>query len=222
MKFSQILLACGLIFTSAITVHSDTIPVNDPKIIIGRGGDSTPITTLEFRIPVNANGGGITDFDNATGKDWSGLLLTVRFPNAKAAMAAGVSCRDGDIVFMSLFRACSAVRHGNILMITLTHGLVTFCSTTPWTPCPVSSDFFVDLNDPNVNGHNGKGGWKHDLIEARAITGTVVPEPNIFLLQLSGLAFLGGVWARQRLTKSSNQFATANIVSAELEIHHHA
>ena len=48
-------------------------------------------------------------------------------------------------------------------------------------------------------GQNGKGGWTGCIIEARAI----VPEPETFLLEFSGLVAIWGVWnLRKRLNYS--------------------
>jgi len=188
-----LLLLSTLVLSSSITVHADSIPLNDPRIIISRGvGDRTPITTLNFGVPVDPAGGGITNFENASGKDWVGLIVTVQFPSPSAAMAAGVSCSNGDVL-SDIFGSCRSTLHGEILTITLTDGLISFCASSV---CPHNSEFFVDLNDPNVQGDNGKGGWQGCIIEARAI----VPEPETFLLEFSGLGAVWGVWVlRKRL-----------------------
>lgn len=190
-----LLLLSALVLASSITVHADSIPVNDPRIIISRGGDSTPITTLQFGVPVDSAGGGIENFSNASGKDWVGLIVTVLFPNANAAMAAGVSCSNGDVL-SNIFSSCSSVLVGKILTITLTDGLISFCAGSP-SPCHDKSEFFVDLNDPNSDG----GGWKGDTIEAEAIPATVVPEPDTFLLEFSGLGAVCWI-LRKRLNYS--------------------
>lgn len=198
MRGGRLLLSI-LVLSSSITAHADSIPLNDPRIIISRGGDSERITTLHFGVTVDPAGGGIENFDNATGKDWVGLIVTVQFPNVNAAMAAGVSCSNGDVL-SNIFSSCSSVLQGKILTITLTDGLISFCAGSR---CTYDSEFFVDLNDPNVSGRNGKGGWKGDIIEAEAIPETVVPEPETFLLEFSGLGAVLGVWGlRKRLNHS--------------------
>lgn len=188
-----LLLLSTLVLASSITVHADSVPVNDPRIIISRSvADRTPVTTLTFGVPVDPAGGGITNFDNASGKDWVGLIVTVQFPSPSAAMAAGVSCSNGDVL-SNIFSSCRSTLHGSILTITLTKGLISFCASSD---CPHNSEFFVDLNDPNSQGPNGMGGWNGSIIEARAI----VPEPETFLLELSGLGAICGVWSlRKRL-----------------------
>lgn len=194
-----LLLLSTLVLSSSITVHADSIPLNDPRIIISRGQDSERITTLHFAVAVNAAGGGIENFDNASGKEWVGLIVTVQFPNVNAAMAAGVSCSNGDVL-SNIFSSCSSVLHGKILTITLTHGLISFCTSSR---CPDNTEFFVDLNDPNVSGDNGKGGWTGAIIEAEAIPETVVPEPETFLLEFSGLGAVWGFWSlRKRFNHS--------------------
>src|SRR5262252_2905910 len=101
-KLSKLVVGT-LLFASAL-VRADSIPL-DPKIVIGRGTGSTSITTLTFGVTVNPNGGGILDFDNATGKIWTGLILTITFPNAEAAKAA-ILCSS------TIFSSCTDTRHG--------------------------------------------------------------------------------------------------------------
>jgi hypothetical protein len=172
------------VLSTALVVRADGISPNDPKIIVGRGTGSTLVTALHFVVPVDLGGGGIFNFDNATGQDWVGLILTVNFPNAAAAKAAAVSCSS------DVFSACSPERHGKILTITLTGGEITPCSDSS---CSMDSEFFVDLNDgATLHNHgkaNGKGGWEKDIIEGQAIT--TAPEPAALSLLLSGL---GGIW----------------------------
>ena len=193
-KLSKLVVGT-LLFASAL-VRADSIPLSDPKIVIGRGTDSSSITTLTFGVTVDPNGGGILDFDNATGKIWTGLILTIKFPNAEAAKAA-ILCSS------TIFSSCTEMRHGKIVTAKLTHGEITFCTTSP---CPLDSEFFINLNDPGVNGHNGKGGWKGDVIQARALTTSAVPEPATFLLQVTGLGGICGIWI---LRKQSCRVKTA-------------
>jgi len=54
---------------SALIARADSVSRSDPKIIIGKGTGSTPITTLEFSVPVSFNNGGIFVFDNASGQN---------------------------------------------------------------------------------------------------------------------------------------------------------
>jgi len=178
------LAVCALLLASAL-VRADSFSFRDPKIVIGRGTGSMPITMLTFGVTVNPNGGGILDFDNATGKIWTGLILTITFPNAEAAKAA-ILCSS------TIFSSCTDTRHGKIVTAKLTDGEITSCTTSR---CPLDSEFFINLNDPGVHGHNGKGGWKGDVIEARALTTTAVPEPDAFLLLVTGLGGICGIWS---------------------------
>jgi hypothetical protein len=178
------LVVCTLLFASAL-VRADSISYSDPKIVIGRGTGSMAITMLTFGVTVNANGGGILDFDNATGKIWTGLIFTITFPNAEAAKAA-ILCSS------TIFSSCTKTRHGKVVTAKLTDGEITFCNTT--SPCPLDSEFFINLNDPGVHGHNGKGGWKGDVIEAQAVTTPAVPEPDASLLLVTGLGGICGIW----------------------------
>jgi hypothetical protein len=187
MRLDRGLLSCALLLSTALVVRADGISPSDPKIIVGRGTGSTLVTALQFVVPVDLGGGGIFNFDNATGQDWIGLILTVNFKNAADAKAAAVSCSS------DLFSTCSPERHGKILTITLTGGEITPCSDSS---CSMDSEFFVDLNDgATLHSHgkaNGNGGWKKDIIEGQIIGQAIpAPEPAVLPLLLSGL---GGIW----------------------------
>lgn len=182
-KLSKLVVST-LLFASAL-VRADSISFSDPKIVIGRGTGSMAITMLTFGVTVNPNGGGILDFDNATGKIWTGLILTITFPNAEAAKEA-ILCSS------TIFSSCTKTRHGKTVTAKLTDGEIAFCTTSP---CPLDSEFFINLNDPGSHGHNGKGGWKGDVIQARAVTTPAVPEPDAFLLLVTGLGGICGIWS---------------------------
>lgn len=187
MMLGRALLGWTLLLSTALVARADGISAGDPKIIVGRGTGSMPVTALQFKVPIDAGGGGIVNFDNETGQDWVGLILTVTFPNAVAAKAAAFSCSND--LLTSVFSACSSERHGKILTITLTKGEITPCSGTS---CSMDSEFFVDLNNgATLHDHgkkNGNGGWKGDAIVGQAIT---TPEPTTLPFLLSGL---GGIW----------------------------
>jgi PEP-CTERM putative exosortase interaction domain len=180
----RMLLGCVLVLSSALGVYADGISPDDPQIIVGRGSGSTAVTTFQFSVPIGPNGGGIFDFDNRSGQDWVGLILTVTFPTAADAMAA-VSCSS------SIFTTCGSSRHGRIVTITFTGGEITDCSASP---CSLDSEFFLDLNNADSlsnHGHangDGKGNWKNDTISGQAIT---TPEPTTLPLLLAGL---GGIY----------------------------
>jgi PEP-CTERM motif len=180
MGLRKLLFGCPLVFLCAISVRADSMASNDPKIIVGRGSDATPITSLNFSLPVNSSGGGFFDFENASGQDWVGLILTVTFPNAADAKAAAVSCTT------DIFSNCLNSRHGTTLTITFGGGgMIVPCLTSI---CPADSEFIVDLNDADTLTHHGnpggKGGWRNDLIQVQALT---TPEPATYSLLLLGL-----------------------------------
>jgi hypothetical protein len=69
MRVGLWVLACVLMSLSALIARADSVSPSDPKIIIGKRTGSTPITTLEFSVPVSLNNGGIFVFDNASGQN---------------------------------------------------------------------------------------------------------------------------------------------------------
>lgn len=188
MTLSRAVLVSSLVFLGAVVTQADSISPGDPKIIVGRGVDSISITTLQFSVPVDTSGGGIFDFDNGTAFDWSGLKLTITFPNAVDAKAAGVSCSNGDIS-SDIFSDCTSERQGRTLTIFLTGGEIAPCVGSS---CPIDSEFFVDLNTGGHNPH-GQGGWKTDTIEVQALT---TPEPGTLVLLVAGLGAFWVPWKR--------------------------
>ena len=193
MKLHQVLLASAIVLSSALTVHADSISPTDPQIIVGRGlADQTAITTLApFGVPVDAMGGGLFGFENETGKDLTGLILTIGFKDANDAKAfAATSCANSataNNVFQDIFNTCSFSRHGKTLTITLSGG----------EGIPNNSAFFIDLNDgatlANHGQANGAGGWGGTL----NIQPFSTPEPGTLALLVTGL---GGFWLRRKRT----------------------
>ena len=199
MRLGRVLSVLVVLLSSALVIHADSISPSDPQIIVGRGRlDSTMITKSPFGVPVDSSGGGIFNFDNATGNEWTGLMLTITFPNAVDAKAAAVSCSNGDIL-SNIYTDCSSDRQGRTLTITLTGGGIDSCSGGS---CPLDTQFFIDLNTgDSLNAHgnpNGVGGWNNkdgkDTIEVQSLT---TPEPGTLALLLTGL---GGFWLRRKRT----------------------
>lgn len=187
MRLRKSFLCCFVILFSAVGSRADGIDANDPKIIVGRGSDATQISSLNFPVLVNqSTGGNFLEFENDSGQDWVGLIITVTFPNALAAKNAAISCLS------DIFSPCQTPpptsRHGKTLTIIFTGG-GTILTCSPPLPCPADSEFFVDLNtDDTLTKHsNGKGGWKNDIIEVQAIP---APEPATLALLLAGLCAL--------------------------------
>jgi hypothetical protein len=187
MRLRKSFLCCFVILFSAVGSRADGIDADDPKIIVGRGSDATQISSLNFPVLVNqSTGGNFLEFENDSGQDWVGLIITVTFPNALAAKNAAISCLS------DIFSPCQTPpptsRHGQTLTIIFTGGgTIVTCATT--INCPADSEFFVDLNtgDTLTKHSNGNGGWKNDTIEVQAIP---APEPATLALLLAGLTAL--------------------------------
>jgi hypothetical protein len=176
MRIGRFLLGGALVLSSALVVHADGISPSDPKILIGRGSGSKPIKTLSFSVAADFKGGGFFPFDNATGQDWVGLILTVTFKNAVDAKAA-LTCESD--IFNS--NDCASSRHGITDTFTFSGG----------KGIPKNSEFFLDLNDDGtLNGNHGResdvGGFK-----MVTLTATTAPEPATLPLLLAGLV---GIW----------------------------
>ena len=168
MKLRQVVLATALVCLAAVTAYADSVPSNDPRIIVGHGADPVDCG-LTFTIVVNVKGGGHKPCRNVSGVDWTGLDFFVTLPAGDVVTPA---CPN------SAFIGCNVITSQSdgteTVEIMFFDGVIGHMKN--------NSLFFVSLND-NSSDTDGSGSWPRGTV----ITGhAVVPEPATFLLFASG------------------------------------
>ena len=193
MKTKLLVLAVLLILASAAVVHADTIPA-DPKMAVTdpfcESNCGTFLEFTHFSFNSNASGGGFLSFVNASGVDWTTLLIetgsdpfNVPANTVTCETNAFLSCAVSDLPGGITAIYLSGLNNDNV------NGI------------PQNFQFFINLNN-DINGNvitdpNGSGGWGNNrLFTADANVAAPVPEPAT--LTLLGIG-IGALLAKRKL-----------------------
>lgn len=192
MRSVRAAMIVALFLLTAGAVMADSVPGNDPAIGVKGGHHSTPLNSLDFNFTIDVQGGGIFDFVNESGVNWTSLTLLASAPDDSS-----FSCNPVD--FGHLFENCSTQVTGE-----LGNGqeavTIFFSGTTPgcvflncFPGIAQGFHFFFNLNDDFNCNENCSGGWTSDFTVHGMANN--VPEPASIFLVLTGL---GGIVARRR------------------------
>jgi hypothetical protein len=166
----------------AIALAPTLLNATNPKILIKDPPSSaTPVTSNTFTFGANAQGGGIFSFQNASGTDWTSMLVTATLPNLTA-----ITCGPGPFVTCTVSE--TQVSKGWLYDIL-------FGPTTTGAGINNGMVFEVILNDEGTDP-NGAGSWPAS-VDFSAKT-NVTPEPASVLLLISG-GLVIGVLRRRRI-----------------------
>jgi hypothetical protein len=189
--FAAMIVALFLLTAGA--VMADSVPGNDPNIGVKGGHHSTPLNSLDFNFTINAQGGGIFDFVNESGVNWTSLTLL-----SSAPIGSSYSCNPVD--FGHLFENCSTNVTSQDPQTGQEAVTIVFSGTTPgcvFLDCfpgiPQGFHFFFNLNDDFNCNEGCSGGWTDNYVVQGMANN--VPEPASIFLVLTGL---GGIVARRR------------------------
>jgi hypothetical protein len=212
MKVFRSVALLGILLIAVSAAYADGII--DPRIVIG--GDTASVGVLSsFSFMSNANGGGLyadtpntqgnggigvptfgTGLYNASGVDWTSLLITAPIPNAGP---------NGLYILQStLFLNATISFSSNTLSILFSGtGFAGGNSDLRFIAPGIKAGdhFLIDLND--VTGVDG-GGWLSGgspmIFQAQAnpAQANLVPEPGSFVLLLGGLGMLAAGLARRK------------------------
>jgi hypothetical protein len=159
------------------------------------GSDPTPIpiTGSVFNFSANLNGGGIFEFQNATGGTLTSITFIADIPNP------GYSSPT----FVNIGCPPPMPNAYNVSVIGLNNTGFDTSQTT--IGCPndhfvlkifgtslpnLGGVFTVNLNDGSTGDPNGTGGWKGANFTNRITSTAIVPEPTTYGLIGAGLAGL--------------------------------
>lgn len=178
----------------------------DPDISIDAGSDSPPIN-VGSTFSTNGNGGGVADFENDSGFTISAL----QFQTTVASFSPSLfNCQSG------FFLDCTFTFNSDTDLLTIDFFGVnpadplaeTPCDTefgeqegipTVQTGCAGVGHFVIDLNNGNVPGANGVGGWAAN--SSFTVSEVVTPEPSVGVLLGAGMLLIGG-FARRRAPRA--------------------
>jgi hypothetical protein len=197
MKIKFLAVFVLLFLASAAVVHADTIPA-DPKMAVTdpfcEENCGTFLDSTSFTFSSNASGGGFLSFVNASGVDWTSLLIETGSDPFNVP-ANTVTCET------NAFSSCVVQDlAGGITSIYLS-GLN---GDSGENGVPSNFQFFINLNDdinqvPNTDP-NGSGGWgANRLFTADAnVPAPSNPVPEPATLTLVGIG-IGALVAKKKL-----------------------
>jgi PEP-CTERM motif len=201
-RFFSLAVLCFLLMASTAVVRADGIPVDpvmgvrDPICVEG-----CPIvegTTFSFFS--NAFGGGINQFQNASGVDWTSLLIdvTTNLGTLPSVPADTITC------LTNAFATCQSFDLANGDTAIYLTGMLIFPDDIP--NGAVATFNLNDLvNGVQPNTVDGAGGW--GLVREFDVTANAaspVPEPGTITLLGVGLA---AFVAKRKLRRESNPSA---------------
>jgi hypothetical protein len=190
---------CFLLMVATAVVRADGVPV-DPVMgvsdpICGDGCPTVEGTTFSFFS--NASGGGVNQFQNESGVDWTSLLIdvTTNGGSLPSVPADTITC------ITNAFATCQSFDLANGVTAIYLTGMLIFPDDIP-----VGAVATFNLNDL-VNGvqpfdTNGSGGWGSlREFDVSANVPSPVPEPTTITLLGVGL---GAFLAKRKLRRQAD------------------
>jgi hypothetical protein len=157
--------------------------------LVGSDPSPIPITGPVFNFSANLNGGGIFEFQNATG----GVLTSIKFvadiPNGGACPPPNFNSYNVSVIGLTNTGFSTA---GTSIGCPNDHFVLEIFGTDL---ANLTGVFTVNLNDDSIPDPDGAGGWRGAMF-SNEIT-TTVPEPATYGLIGAGLAGLAIVRRRR-------------------------
>jgi hypothetical protein len=171
MKFGCGLFAAVFALFGAMSVSADSVPPDDPRILVGHGGTSLGVG-FQFTVKVKG-GGGVSDFFNDTTSTWTELIFT-----GDSKTPQSVQCLIDPVLFFGCSVSSQSLNPSKFEVT------ITYFGPPGIAP---GEHFIVDLN-------GGKGLWQSAFLAAQAVT---APEPSSLAFCWAGL-FIIPVWLKRR------------------------
>jgi len=163
--------------------------------LVGSDPTPIPITGPVFNFSANLNGGGIFEFQNATGGTLTSITFIADIPNGGPGCPTYPAAHTYNVSVSDLINTGFDTNETTIGCPNDHFVLKIFGTNLPDT----DGVFTVNLNDGSTDDLDGTGGWKgatfRNTITTTGLT-NVVPEPGTYALM--GLGLTGLVILRRR------------------------